>query len=198
MKFRQLIEKQNTPVRHRNFARPERLPAAGESACRNRVVRASERPCLDQRVLRVQHAEDRIDLRDLNGLFLRHVGENRRNSFGEHALARARRANHQHIVSARRRNLERPLHVFLPLHIAKIRQRRRTCLRDPRLFGFDWGRTLKVRNERRDALHAIDCKPARKRRLCRVFLRNIKRLHAEPLCRQRHRKHACHRPELAL
>ena len=162
------------------------------------MVRTAEGSCLNERILCIQHSEHRVDLRNLDCLLPRHIRKNRRKPPCQHALAGTRRSHHQHVVSACRRNLKRPLDVLLPLDIAEIRQLRVVPLRSPRLLRRNGRRAGQVRRERRNAFHTVDREPFGKRRLRRVFLRDIERLDSELLCRQRHRKNARNRTQLSF
>ena len=70
----------------------------GVSGTLSQMLRA-EGPRFDERMLRGQKAEDRIDLRDLQLLLPRHIRQDRRQALGEHALAGARRAHQKDILS---------------------------------------------------------------------------------------------------
>lgn len=68
----------------------------------------------------IEHSGNRVKLRDLEGLVTRQLGENCRQTPGKHRLARTRRADHENIVTARRRNFERPPSSKLTSDFRKI------------------------------------------------------------------------------
>ena len=84
------------------------------------MVRRTERTRGEQGVVTVRQPRDRPDLRGLQCLLLRHIGEDRGEAARKHRLARAGRADEQEIVSARRRDLQRALDVFLSHDIGKV------------------------------------------------------------------------------
>ncbi len=118
--FGQLVQKEDAVVRQRHFARAGRLSAADERHLRREVVRCAEGPFGEQAAVRSDLARDGVDL----GRFERFVERQRRQNRGqpacEHRLARTRRADHQHVVAARRRDFERPLDGCLPLDVGEI------------------------------------------------------------------------------
>ena len=88
------------------------------------MVRRSEHPVFQQRHPAGQKTRRRMDLGGLHRLLKAHLRQNRGQALGQHAFAGAGRPDQQHIVPARRSNLQGPLGILLPLHLAKIRHRR--------------------------------------------------------------------------
>jgi len=81
---------------------------------------AAKWPLPDEGVIRFQQSRHAVNPGGFKRFFQRHLRQNPGNPFGQHALARARRANHQCIMVSRRRDLERPLHRLLSFHFRKI------------------------------------------------------------------------------
>ena len=67
-----------------------------------------------------EQPRDAIDLRDLNGFFLRQLRQNRRHPTCQHRLARTWHTDHQDIMTSRRCNLKRTLCLILPLYVRKV------------------------------------------------------------------------------
>jgi len=123
----QLIEEEHTPVAKRNFARA-RLPAAAhESGVRDGVMRRPERPPSYQRRVRGQHPGHAVYLRDLQGLFHRHTGQDRGRRPRQQRLPCAWRPNHHHIVPTRRCNFECSLHMLLASDVLEVDAFRRVA-----------------------------------------------------------------------
>ena len=84
------------------------------------MVGRAERPLAQQPPRRTQLARHGVYLGGLQ----RFVGRQRRqdggNAPGQHRLARAGRTDHDDIMTARRRDFERPLHVGLPLYVREV------------------------------------------------------------------------------
>ena len=83
-------------------------------------MRAAERAVRDESRLLTEQSRDAVDFCDLNGLFLRHLRQNRTHATRQHRLARAGHTDHQNIMPSRRRNLKRTLRLILSLHIRKV------------------------------------------------------------------------------
>ena len=84
------------------------------------MVGRPEWPAGDKGLLRRQTAHDGVDFTHFQGFLPGHIRQNGRQALTEHAFAGTRRADQQHIVAARRCNLQRPLHILLPQHILEI------------------------------------------------------------------------------
>ena len=65
----------------------------------DRVMRGAERAVGNKRILFAQQPADAVDLCCPDRLLKTHRGDDGRNSLCEHAFARSRRANEQHIVT---------------------------------------------------------------------------------------------------
>ena len=115
----QLIEKENAVMGERHLARLGALAAADERGQRGGMMRIAEGPVAHQPAAR-ELARHRMDHRDLEG----GGGIERRQQAGQalrqHRFAGPRRADHQQIMPAGRRHLQRPLGGFLPLDIGEI------------------------------------------------------------------------------
>ena len=85
-------------MRERDLARAGNAAPARETGRRNGVVRRAERTGADQGDAGRQRTRDRVDLRRLDGLLERHLGQDGRDPAREHALAGARRADQQYIM----------------------------------------------------------------------------------------------------
>ena len=196
VEFRQLVEKQHTVVREGDLSRPRNRPAAREGDGGGRVVRAAEGALRHERVFRVGQPRDGVDLRRLQRLLLRHVRQDRRQPPREHRLARAGRADEQHVVPARGGDLKRPFDVLLPHDVgevgtgAAVRLRRR-----PRRGGRDRLLAREVAHQLKDVFNRVDREPTRERRLGGVLRRDIEGLQTQPPRAQRHRQHARHRAQ---
>ena len=122
--LRQLIQEQHPVVRQRDLPRPRDAAAAGQPYHRNGVVRRTEHPIFQQRDPGRQKPGRRVDLGGLHRLLKAHLRQDGGQTLGQHALAGAGRPDQQHVVAARRRDLQGALGVFLPLHLAEIQHRR--------------------------------------------------------------------------
>ena len=117
--FGQLVEKQHPVVGQRHLAGPRRLSPADQRRLRNRMVRRPERPPRQQAARRHIPSHG-VYLGGLQRLFARQRRQDGRHPAGQHRLARTRRPDHQHVVTARGGYLQRTLHMRLALHIGKI------------------------------------------------------------------------------
>ena len=115
-----LVQEQHAAVREAHLARPRIGAAADQAGVRDGVMRCPEGAPGDERLAQGQDARDRVDLRRFERLVETHLGQDRGEAAGEHRLPGSGRPNHQQIVPARRGDLERPLRVRLPLHVAEI------------------------------------------------------------------------------
>ena len=138
-----------------------------------------------------------MDLRGGNDLLPAHIRQNAGQTLGHHGLARAGRPHNQDVVPAGGGDLQRPLHVLLPLHIGKVRQRggkalhcgwlsRGHCLLPPQMA-----------QQLPHILHRVNRKPLGKGGLGGVFRRDIQLLHAGALGGQGHGQGAGHRAQRA-
>ena len=115
----------------RHLPRPGADPAADQRRQRGRVVRVAKWP-LAQELAVLQKAGDRMDHRDREHL----LEVERRQQAGQparhHRLAGAGRADHQQVVAAGGRHLQRPLGALLPLDVLEVAHRGRGVV-DPGL-----------------------------------------------------------------
>ena len=106
--LRQFVHEQNAPMGQRDFSEPGAAAAAAdERRRRRRVVRRPERPGHSEA------APDRLTGRRVDpGDLQRFVGiqrrQDRRQASGQQRLARARPPDHQEVMAAGRRHLQRP------------------------------------------------------------------------------------------
>ena len=96
--FRQLVQKQHAVVRERDFAGARDAAAPGQPGGGNGVVRRAERPRADQRGARREDPRDGVNLRRLDGLLKRHLGQDGGQPPREHAFAGAGRADEQYFI----------------------------------------------------------------------------------------------------
>jgi hypothetical protein len=122
--LRQLIEKQNAMMRQRHFARARNGPAPDQRLGCRRMVGRPHRPLVHQRNAIGQQSQRGVNARGFQRFASTQRRQDPRNPLGEHRLARPRRANHQQIVAARRRNDDGAFDGFLSPHIDKIQRRR--------------------------------------------------------------------------
>ena len=103
--FRQLVEKQDSVVRERYFARPRIAAAADERHGACGVMRRPERSIAP--ALRGEASGERGDRGGLERLVLGERRQERRQALSEHRLARSRRPDEKHAMAPRRRDLQR-------------------------------------------------------------------------------------------
>ena len=117
--FRQLVEKQHTPVGQRNFTGPGIRPAADQRHIGHRMMRLAERPLRNQ-PLAAEHPRHAVNFGHFQRLVRLEGREYGRNALGEHSLAASGRADEQQVVRASRRDLDSPLGVLLPLDVGEV------------------------------------------------------------------------------
>jgi len=119
--FGQLVEKQHTAVREAGL-RPAADTTRRRSTRRPKSCDAArERDAAHERLAERQRPRDRMDLRGLERLIEAHLGEGRRQAAREHRFfSGSGRPDHQNVVPARGRDLERALGVRLPLHLSEV------------------------------------------------------------------------------
>ena len=122
LKFGKLVEKKHAVMRERDLAGLRAQTAADQRRHAGRVMRRAERPRVGQRAFgdRARHG---CDHRDFEQLGRRERRQDRRQPRGEHRLAGAGRADHQQIVPAGRRDLERALGALLSLDVLQVERR---------------------------------------------------------------------------
>ena len=173
-----------------DFTRPWVGAAASESGIGHRVMGRTERPLGHKGIPGRQHSHDGIHLTDLQRFLPRHIRENGGQTLAEHTFAGTRRAYEQHIVAARRRDLQRPLYVFLPQHVLEIRHDGVLTGGHPQRFFFQRRLPVQSCRQLRHRMDGIHRRPPGKRRLRGVLRRDKQRLNPLPLGGKRHGQHA--------
>ena len=84
------------------------------------MVRRTERPDSDERILLLHLARYAVNLCRLQRLLQTERRQDGRHALGQHRLSTAWRAYHNDIVTAGGGNLQCPLDALLPLHIGKV------------------------------------------------------------------------------
>ena len=115
----ELVHEEDAVVRQADLARLGALAAADDRRHGRRVVRLAERPVARDAAF-VEQSAQRVDHRGFERLGGAEGGQDARQARGQHRLARPRRADHEEVVPPRRRDLERALGAFLPLHVAQV------------------------------------------------------------------------------
>ena len=85
------------------------------------MVGGAEGPGLHQGAAGGGEPHDGVDLGGLQGLGQGHVGQDAGQTAGQHGLARAGRAGHEHVVAPGGGDLQGPLHLLLALYLGKVR-----------------------------------------------------------------------------
>ena len=111
-------------MREARLARARHGAAADDRRRRGTVVRCAKRRHEDDRAPRRQRPGDRVDPRHLERLVTGQRRQDARQAPSEHRLAGSRRACEQHVVLARRGELERPSPPLLPSHLGEVGQER--------------------------------------------------------------------------
>ena len=124
LEFGQLVEEQDAQMRQADFARSHFQTAARQCRHAGRMVRRAKRS-RPADAPGLQRAGDRLHHRHFQRFFRCEFGQDPGKAAGEQGLARSRRPHHQEVVTARRRDLQRALGGFLPLHLLEIGCRRR-------------------------------------------------------------------------
>ncbi len=119
LEFGQLVEEQHSEMGEADLARPDLEPAADQRDHRGAVVRRPVGSGADQPAAG-KGAGDAGDHRHLQRLGRSQLGQYARQAGGEQRLARAGRPDHQQIVAAGRRDLERALGRLLPFHLGEV------------------------------------------------------------------------------
>ena len=147
-----------------------------------------------------ERARSAVNARHLQRLFKRHIRQNTRQAARHHGLAAARRADHQHVMSACRCDLQRALGALLAADVGKIashspilHQRRighRLFRRNPLLTAQVVNCLLQMRNRQHiQSFHA--------RRLFGVIRRHQQRTHALFPCADGHGQRTAHADHIA-
>ena len=83
-------------------------------------MRNAEGACGNKSRVLAEQSRDTVYLRNLDGFFLRQLGQNRRHPTCQHRLARAGYTDHQDIMASLWRNLKRTFCLVLPLYVRKV------------------------------------------------------------------------------
>ena len=105
LEFRQLVQEQHAQMRQRDFARLHFQPAADQRRHRGGMMRIAERPLAADGAVG-QFARQRTHHGNLQRLARIQRRQQAGQALRQHRLARAGRADHQKIMSARRRDLQ--------------------------------------------------------------------------------------------
>ena len=194
--FGKLVEKQHAVVRERYLARLE-LRSARHGRGGERMVRRTEGPLTQYGALFVCETADAPDTGGLHRLLAAHVRQYAGETLGEHRLARARRADHEHVMSARGSDLKRTLDVFLPLYLGIVGEEQLFLARHGRLGGGDFLFAREMRQKLRNGMYGIDGEMVGVRRLARVARGDVQLPDARLFRGERHRERAAHRSHLA-
>ncbi len=117
--FRQLVQKQHPAMGQGNLSGARVGPAAHQAVVRHGVMRRAKRAAGNQ-PLPVQQARHAVDGGHIQRLLEGERRQHRGYALGQHGLAAAGRADEQQVVCARRRDLDGPLGVLLPLHLGEV------------------------------------------------------------------------------
>ena len=194
--FGKLVEKQHAVVRERYLARLE-LRSARHGRGGERVVRRAEGTLAQYGALFVRQTADAPDTGGLHRLLAAHVRQYAGETLGEHRLARARRADHEHVMSARGSDLKRTLDVFLPLYLGIVGEEQLFLARHGRLGGGDFLFAREMRQKLRNGMYGIDGEMVGVRRLARVARGDVQLPDAGLFRGERHGERAAHRAHLA-
>ena len=182
----QFVEEQHPVVRTRDFAGARARTAADHRGRRGRVMRRPERTQAPARHIDAV-AEDRIDTGGLQRFPIGHRRQDAGKTARQHALARARGADEQQVVTAGRRDFQRPLGARLAAHVDEIGPLRGTRFRPDSRGGLDAAVSSQVSDDLQQRACRIH-RASRQRRLVRVVLRHRQGIAglARPECRRQH------------
>ena len=117
--LRQFVEEEDTVMAEGHFARLGDGPAADEAGHGNGVMRAAERPLLQEPPL-AQKAGDAVYLGHFQGLGFAHGRQDSRDALGQHGLAASRRADHEDVMAAGCGDFQDPLGFGLALDFGEV------------------------------------------------------------------------------
>ena len=107
-------------MRQAYFTRIWKRSAAEQTNIADSVMGRAKRSRRNEGLFGIEQAGDAVDLCCLNRFFERERRNDGRDAFGQHRFARARRTDHQHVVTTSDSYLDRSLHVSLAFYVAKI------------------------------------------------------------------------------
>ena len=162
------------------------------------MVRRAKRPFRNDRMTAVGESRHRVDLGRLDHLVPAHVRKNRRQPFGQHALSRSRRADHQDVVSSCRCDLQRPSDILLPFHIREVRQSRLIRLGHGRVSGQNLFFAPKMLQKLLQITDRDHGNILREGRFRRVLFRDEKGSDPRPFGSHRHRQGPGNRAQFSL
>src|SRR6185437_13834019 len=116
----QLVEEKEAVVGEGNFAGARDNAAADETRVGDGVVGRAEGTLRNQARSGIEHAGDGVNLGGFQRLIESERREDGRQPLGEHGFSRARRPDHQDVVTAGGGNLKRALGCLLAADVAKI------------------------------------------------------------------------------
>ena len=119
-KLGQLIEEEQAIVSEGNFAGTGNDAAADESGVGDGVVRRAEGTLGNEAGRGIEHSGDGVDLGGLERFFKSERRKDRRQTFGEHRLAGAGRADHENVVAAGGGDLECTLGGLLTANVFEV------------------------------------------------------------------------------
>ncbi len=138
-KLRQFIQKQNAAMGERDLARLHAQAAADKGGHGGRMMRRAVGTAAADTGLPGARCGERGDHRGFEHLARGKRRQDAGEAGGEHGLAGARRADHQHVVALPRRDFQRALRRFLALDVAQVRHRPRLRRLHRRGLGEDLG-----------------------------------------------------------
>jgi len=187
-------------VRERDFAGPRDRAAANETGVRNGVVRRAKRRHAHESRTGRQQRSNAIDSRHLHCLVFAHRWQYGWHGPGKERLPAAGWPAHDQVVSARCRNFECSLCVFLSHHVRKVRGGRIVG----HIFGrryrnrtIDRHRAQQVSGEARETLNGEHIDAPDERRLGGILLWHERALHATVPRQANHWKYAARGPNVS-
>ncbi len=194
LEFRELIEKEHAVVREADLSGLGAKPAADQRGQRGGVMRVAEWAPARQLAV-VQEPGDRMNHADFQRLGRGQRRQQARQALRQHRLARSRRADHQQVVAASGRDLERALRRLLALDVGEV-ERGAALLGDLRLGRREHLASLEVVDQRQQRRRRQDL-AVRPRRLAAIRL-GADEAAAFAVRRDRRRQHARDRGDLAV
>ena len=119
-KLGHLVQKQHSIVCQRHLTRLGRITSANECHRRGHMVRGTERSLAHKASRSTQLTRHGVYLGGFERLLNAHRGHNGRHTACKHSLTRARRANHNDVVTSCGGNLQSALGVRLALDIGEV------------------------------------------------------------------------------
>ena len=163
-------------------------------------MRTAERTLFHQTRILTKESGNAVNLRYLDGLFLRQLRQNRTHSTRQHRLARTGHTDHQDIMPTRRCNLKRTLRLILSLHIRKVIGE--GCIRF--LLCRVWHsrsqllRARQMTHKLRQILDRIDLQSVNQECLVCIGRRNVELRQPILTRRNRHRENAADRSAVSI